>query len=115
MPKSPVHRESTVIIDTGCPVFTNDGKQLGDVAEVRDRWFRVTGDHPDYWLDMERVTAASDERVDLDFDSSEVAQHRLAKPGSSDQPDTTMATGDRLDGHHAASAGSADSALERNT
>jgi hypothetical protein len=115
MPRSPVHTQSTIIIPIGCPVFTADGQQIGDVAEVRDRWFEVqAGDEPGFWLDMRSVTAASDERVTLGFDAGELPQHRLSAPGSEAgaEDDSHMATGDRLDGHHAASVGTPGPAAE---
>lgn len=114
MPKSPVHTQSTVVINTGCPVFTADGQQIGDVADVRDRWFELAGGERTAWLDMRDVASASDERVTLNFNAAELPRHLLsAPPLAGDAAESHMATGDRLDGHHAASAGASAAATER--
>ena len=107
--------QSTIVINSGCPVFSSDGEQLGDVAEVRGRWFEVrAGDEAGSWLAMRDVATASDERITLDFRAENLARHQVpAPPADGDTGDSHMATGDRLDGHHAAGAGSSAAAIER--
>lgn len=67
-------------LSTGCPVFTSDGSQLGEIKEIRDDMFKVdTSWAPDVWLDRTSVASASDERVTLKFAKSELKSfHRDA-------------------------------------
>jgi hypothetical protein len=68
-------------LTTGCPVFTSDGTQLGEIKEVRDDAFKVdTSWAPDIWLDRTCVASASDERVTLKLADSEVKAYRRDAP-----------------------------------
>jgi len=111
MPDSTVRKDDT-LIHSGCPVFTSDGKQLGDVAEVRGESFKVAGEgQADFWLDCGCVRASSDERITLKFDSNVLESHRRAAPGAmgdtsaADESDNPLDEAERLDGHHAAAIG----------
>jgi hypothetical protein len=79
-------------IMTGCPVFTSDGEQLGDVKEVSGDYFKV--DAPmarDYWLSCDRVSSSADDRVVLNLTKDELGGYKLEAPG----PAMTTHDGDR--------------------
>ena len=68
-------------LSTGCPVFTSDASQLGEIKEVRDDMFKVdTSWARDIWLDLACVASASDERVTLKFADSELKAYRRDAP-----------------------------------
>ncbi len=65
----------------GTPVFTSDGKEVGHVTEIVGEAFRVgVSWHPDFWLAIESVDAASAERAVLRFDHDHLKGSRVANP-----------------------------------
>lgn len=75
-------------LTTGCPVFTQDGEQLGDVKEISGNYFKV--DAPmarDYWLSRDCILSCSDDRVTLNLTKDSVGDQKMDEPGS--ETDTT--------------------------
>jgi hypothetical protein len=74
-------RQELFHLTTGCPVFTSDGQQLGEIKEVRDDMFKVdTSWARDIWFARTSVASASDERVTLKFADSDAKRYRLDAP-----------------------------------
>jgi hypothetical protein len=43
----------------GCPIFTQDGNHIGEVKEIRGRYFKVDAPmRPDYWLSRNAVATS---------------------------------------------------------
>ncbi len=65
----------------GWPVYTLDGEKLGDVGEVRRRYFKVNAPlQPDYWLSVDTIQSAHDERVGLALARQDVEGQMLDEP-----------------------------------
>jgi hypothetical protein len=75
----------------GCPVFTQDGEEIGKVKEVQGRYFRVDVPmHPDYWLSHDAIATATPEAITLFVDRDSLAD---AKSGSPDDTVSGSMTG----------------------
>ncbi len=90
---------TTFDLTTGCPVFTADGVQLGDIKEVRPDSFKLdTAWRPDYWLLRSTVETASDERVTLGLTEADVKRERMPRPVQGEGAPPASIT-DRDDGY----------------
>lgn len=64
----------------GADIYTVNGDKLGEVKEIRDRYFKVDASgQPDYWLanDCIRGGYMSGNRVTVDFDKSRLDEHKV--------------------------------------
>ena len=63
------------------PVFSADGRVLGELGEIRSGHVRVqaTGE-PDVWLPLHAVRVASDDRVLLSFNADQLDEYREPGP-----------------------------------
>lgn len=65
----------------GCPVFTRDGDELGEVEEKWDGYFKVDAlDKPDYWLPTDAAELADDGRIILSFDAEQLDDYWADDP-----------------------------------
>ena len=63
----------------GRDVYTADGQRLGTVKEVTAAALKIDASlRPDYWLPRDRVLSFTNERVTMDFNHDDLAQHTLA-------------------------------------
>lgn len=68
-------------IAEGTPVWSRDGRELGQVAEVRADEFRVgVRMKLDYWLPLELIGEARPDRVTLRIAAAEIDQQRTPAP-----------------------------------
>ena len=68
-------------ITVGDTVVTLDGDQIGKVAEVRGRYFKVdVSMQPDYWLRAEAVRSASGGQVVLGVDKDHINDYKIDNP-----------------------------------
>jgi hypothetical protein len=68
-------------LTAGCPVFTPDGDQIGEVKEVRGRFFKVDAPmQPDYWLTTDCIRSAVGGRVLLAVDKEHLDDFKLSAP-----------------------------------
>ncbi len=65
----------------GWPVYTFDGERIGEVGEVRGRYFKVNAPmQPDYWLSTDLVQAAGNRRLTLLIDRNQLETQMLERP-----------------------------------
>lgn len=65
----------------GCPVYTLDGKKLGEVSGVSLTSFKVAAPmQRDYWIELDYVQKAEGEAVTVGFDSRDVGAYKLDEP-----------------------------------
>lgn len=69
-------------VTVGDDVFTRDGSQLGVVKELNgESHFKVDAPRArDYWVACEMLVEATDGRVTLDFDASDLEAYQLEQP-----------------------------------
>ena len=69
-------------VETGKPVFTCEGKKLGEVKESNAELIKVGGGllGRSYWLDRESVEFDGPDGVMLSFPKEELDQHKRAVP-----------------------------------
>ena len=81
-------------IQVGAPVFAQDGTQLGEVKEVRGRYFKVDAPmQKDYWLSMDAVSSATSGQITLAVDSGRLDDYKASDPGDFDEDTTRAAAG----------------------
>ena len=65
--------DTTETPQVGWSIYTRDGGTIGEVREVRGRYFRVNAPRePDYWLDMAGIASVADSRVTMSFDRADL-------------------------------------------
>jgi len=68
-------------LQVGWPIYTQDGEKIGEVKEVRGRYFDVNAPgEPDYWLPMDTIASTADGRLTMTFrkhDLGDVIELRL--------------------------------------
>ena len=85
-------------VTVGAPVYTPDGDQLGEVKEVRGRYFKVdTRMAPDYWLRLDAVRSVASGRVTLAAGKDQLDEYRVTDPDDEEvternRTDTTTTT-----------------------
>jgi hypothetical protein len=68
-------------VPIGHLVYTQDGKELGRVKEVRPGHFKLdVSMAEDYWLRLSEVRLITPERVIVGFDRADLPRHRLERP-----------------------------------
>ena len=74
-----------VAIQVGAKVLSADGKQLGRVKEADKHRFRVDARWaPDYWLGMDMVAEATEERLELLITKGALGAEKLSAGGTED-------------------------------
>lgn len=67
----------------GSPVFTHDGGELGNVKEIRGRFFKINAPGAaDYWLTTGCVAAAAADQVIVGVDKDALGDFKTALPDS---------------------------------
>jgi hypothetical protein len=65
----------------GCPVYTRDGIELGEVDEKWGGYFKVDAlRKPDYWLRSHLASLVDDCRIVCSFTFNELEQYKIADP-----------------------------------
>jgi hypothetical protein len=76
-----INRLTASELRAGAPVFTQDGKHIGDVGDVYGGSFKVDARlQRDYWLDLTYVTHAADDAVTMSFEARELGAYKLNGP-----------------------------------
>jgi hypothetical protein len=71
---------ATPRVEPGAPVYTSDGVEIGNVAEVRRNAFRIDiSMMPDYWLPLSAVQGSTGE-VTLSCTEEAIEAQRIADP-----------------------------------
>lgn len=71
----------TVEIVVGAHVVTSDGEELGKVKQVETSAFLLDVPHHfDYWLESSLVASATDGRLELSIEASQVAAYKMDRP-----------------------------------
>lgn len=67
----------------GCPVFTSDGEELGQVKEVQGDYFKVDASmKPDYWLACSSVRTDTTSDVRVSFRKDQLDTYKRSEPAS---------------------------------
>jgi len=68
-------------LQVGWPIYTEDGEKIGEVKDVRGRYFNVNATREfDYWLAMDSIASTAGGRVTMSFrkdDLGDVIELRL--------------------------------------
>ena len=76
----------TVEIVVGAHVVTSDGEELGKVKQVEPSAFQLDVPHrADYWLESALVASATDGRLELSIDASQVGAYKMDRPHDHNQ------------------------------
>jgi hypothetical protein len=71
------HAEYDQVV-VGWPVYTRGGERIGEMAEMRDRCFKVDASMaPDYWLRTDCIMAASGGQVLLNVDKDQLGDYKV--------------------------------------
>jgi hypothetical protein len=78
-------------LETGCPVVTADGEQIGTLSEIAEEAIKV--DAPlrrDFWIEADYVRSCENDRVELSFRKQDLGAYKMDQPSSSTSaPDAT--------------------------
>ena len=70
-------------MQVGWPIYTQDGERLGEVKEIRGRYFKVRAKmEPDFWLETETVVSTASGPLTTSFckhDMDDVIELRLIR------------------------------------
>ena len=66
---------SPTSLQIGWSVVTRDGETLGEVKEIRGRYFNVSVPRePDYWLEVDGIVSTADRRVTMSFGKADLSE-----------------------------------------
>ncbi len=67
----------------GVPVLTLDGAELGTVAAIQGRAFKVdVSMPPDYWLRADAIRSVAGDQVTLGVDKERLADYKVDPPAT---------------------------------
>ncbi len=78
--------EPAADIHVGTPVYSQSGRQIGQVKEVTPNSIKIDAPlRPDYWIERTHVISFTSERVTVDFDGNLLDRIASGMPPRSDR------------------------------